>query len=153
MLKMKTLLITILLVSSLRHAHAGLIIFTDREAFALAAGSPLVFDGFNDPGFTTVSLSSGSGFKRYRTTSSHVSEGVKAVSLKEYDSFTIDFNYDVFAFGFDINELNSNSLSYRDSAGNSIIEVLKVTELWNASTFFRVKAEPSNCKSYFNALL
>jgi len=120
------------------NTHATLIIFDDREAFENAVSSPLDFDGFNDSAFTTVDLSSGTNFHRYRTTTSHVSEGEKALSIRERDIFTVSFDYDIFAVGFDVNELNATSLAYVDSLGNEILDALKVTDVWNASTFFGV---------------
>lgn len=138
---MKTNILLVILfftLTVLNSANAALLIFSDREAFEQAVGSPLDFDGFNDSSFTTVDLSSGTNFHRYRTTTSHVSEGDKALSIRERDIFTVSFEHDVFAVGFDVNELNATSLSYVDDIGNEILEALKITDVWNASTFFGV---------------
>ena len=76
MLGIKTTLFAVITMLGLStQAHAGLILFTDREAFENAVGTPLAFDGFNDKALTTIDISTNSGFKPYRTTSSHVSEG------------------------------------------------------------------------------
>ena len=127
-----------LLTFFVMQAHAGLILFTDRDAFENAANSPLAFDGFNDKDLTEVILSSGTNFHKYRTTSSHISEGTHALSIRERDYFTVNFNHDVFAIGFDLNELNGSNLHYSDSAGHEILDALKVTDIWNESTFFGV---------------
>ena len=129
-------LMGLLAVCGIQHATAGLILFSDRDAFEAAVDGPLAFDGFNDNSYTLVDLSTGSGFKPYRTTTSHVSEGERARSIREFDTLTIAFEHDVFALGFDLNELNSNNLDYIDSAGHEIIDALMVTDIWNASTFF-----------------
>jgi hypothetical protein len=134
----RLLLIFFIAISTLKSANATLLIFDDREAFEQAVNTPLDFDGFNDSALTTIDLSSGTNFHRYRTTTSHVSEGEKALSIRERDIFTVSFDYDVFAVGFDVNELNATSLSYRDDIGNEILAALKVTDVWNASTFFGV---------------
>ncbi|GEA13386.1 hypothetical protein [Alteromonas sp. KUL49] len=131
-----TLLIIICLIS--QSVQAGYILFTDREAFENAVGGELDFDGFNDSALTVISIDTTSGFKRYRTTTSHVSEGTHALSLRERDTLTITFNHEVFAIGFDLNELNSTSLDYIDSAGNEILEAFQVTSVWNESTFFGI---------------
>jgi len=135
----KNLLLTLFItLSAVNKANATLLIFNDREAFEQAVSSPLDFDGFNDSALTTVDLSSGTNFHKYRTTTSHVSEGEKALSIRERDIFTVSFDYDVFAVGFDVNELNATSLNYVDDIGNEILAALKVTDVWNASTFFGV---------------
>lgn len=131
-------LLIILLLLLMNQARAGLIIYSDRVAFENAATSPLAFEGFNVNGTSTVDLSSNRNFNRYRTTSNHVSEGEKAISIYENDTFTVGFGHDVFAVGFDINELNSGNLNYFDSAGHSIFDALLVTEVTAASTFFGV---------------
>lgn len=138
-MKLKHLLLTLFItLNVVNNANATLLIFNDREAFEQAVNSPLDFDGFNDSTFTTVDLSSGTNFHKYRTTTSHVSEGDKALSIRERDIFTVSFDYDVFAVGFDVNELNATSLNYIDDIGNEILAALKVTDVWNASTFFGV---------------
>jgi len=138
-MKLKLLLLILFItLSAVNNASATLLIFNDREAFEQAVNSPLNFDGFNDSTFTTVNLSSGTNFHKYRTTTSHVSEGDKALSIRERDIFTVSFDYDVFAVGFDVNELNATSLNYIDDIGNEILAALKVTDVWNASTFFGV---------------
>lgn len=116
-------------------ANASLIVFNDRDAFEAAAGSQLAFEGFNDQAALTVDIATGAGFNPIRRTTSHISEGDRAVSLMEFDTVTITFEHDVFAFGFDVNELNSNNLTYFDSAGNEIPDAFVVTDVWNASTF------------------
>lgn len=138
-MKLKHLLLTLFItLNVVNNANATLLIFNDREAFEQAVNSPLDFDGFNGSTFTTVDLSSGTNFHKYRTTTSHVSEGDKALSIRERDIFTVSFDYDVFAVGFDVNELNATSLNYIDDIGNEILAALKVTDVWNASTFFGV---------------
>lgn len=126
------------MLAPLKNAHGTLIIFDDRATFEKAVNSPMDFDGFNDNSLTTIDLSSGSNFHRYRSTTSHVSEGEKALSIRERDIFTISFDYDVFAVGFDVNELNASALTYRDDIGHEILEALKITDVWNESTFFGV---------------
>jgi len=138
-MKLKHLLLTLFItLSVVNNANATLLIFNDREAFEQAVNSPLDFDGFNDSTFTTVDLSSGTNFHKYRTTTSHVSEGDKALSIRERDIFTVSFDYDVFAVGFDVNELNATSLNYVDDIGHEVLEALRITDVWNASTFFGV---------------
>lgn len=51
---------------------------------------------------------------------------------------TFNFSHEVFAIGFDVNELNSTSLNYFDSAGHSYIDALLASDPWNASNFFGV---------------
>ncbi len=131
-----TILIIMCLIS--QSAQAGYILFTDREAFESAVSGELDFDGFNDSALTVISIDTTSGFKRYRTTTSHVSEGTKALSLRERDTLTVTFNHEVFAIGFDVNELNSTSLDYIDSAGHEILQAFQVTSVWNESTFFGI---------------
>ncbi|NTS76114.1 hypothetical protein HR060_04460 [Catenovulum sp. SM1970] len=116
-------------------AKAALIVYTDRAAFETAVNAPLSFEGFNDNTQTHVDVS---GFKAYRMTTSLVSEGDKALSVRESNTLTVSFDHDVFAIGFDVNELNANNLTYSDDAGHEIINALMVTQVWNESSFFGV---------------
>ncbi|MPW29540.1 hypothetical protein F9L16_11070 [Agarivorans sp. B2Z047] len=129
-----TLLVFAAVLGLTQQAHAGFIAYTDRAAFENAAGAELAFEGFNDPALLNEDLTISAN--RYRSTSSLVSEGAKALSIFESNTFTIDFEHDVFALGFDLNELNSSHLDYLDSAGHIIDEALKITDVWYESTFF-----------------
>ena len=133
----KRVLLFVMLVSgAMNQANAGFVLFTDRVAFEAAVGSILSFEGFNDSSLTGVDISTDRNFNPHRTTTSHVSEGDRALSIFESDTMTISFDHEVFAVGFDLNELNSNNLSYSDNAGNSVVDALLVTDVWNESTFF-----------------
>ncbi|MFD2166817.1 hypothetical protein ACFSJY_11170 [Thalassotalea euphylliae] len=114
------------------NANAGLILFTDRDEWESAVGTSLDFEGFNSADDILVDYSSGS----LKRTSSLISEGERALSVKEGNLLTITFSHEVFAIGFDLNELNTNNLDYFDSAGHEILDALKVTAIWNESTFF-----------------
>lgn len=115
-------------------ANAGLILYTDRAEFESAVESALSFEGFNSSSELNDDLSINTN--RYRTSSSLVTEGDKALGLKEDSEFTVSFAHDVFAIGFDLNELNTTDLNYIDSAGHEILSALKVTDVWNDSQFF-----------------
>ena len=115
-------------------ANAGLILYTDRAEFESAVESGLSFEGFNSSSELNDDLSINTN--RYRTSSSLVTEGDKALGLKEDSEFTVSFAHDVFAIGFDLNELNTTDLNYIDSAGHEILSALKVTDVWNESQFF-----------------
>ena len=129
-----TLLVFAAVLGLTQQAHAGFIVYTDRAAFENAAGGELAFEGFNAPALLNEDLTVSAN--RYRSTSSLVSEGAKALSIFEANTLTIDFNYDVYALGFDLNELNTSNLDYLDSAGHLIDDALKITDVWNDSTFF-----------------
>ncbi|REL27227.1 PEP-CTERM sorting domain-containing protein [Thalassotalea euphylliae] len=126
-----------LLVSS--QANAGVMFYSDQGAFETALNSPMTFEGFNDNPLALVEVES--GYIRYRTNSSLVSEGERALTLRERNSVTFHFNHEVFAFGLFVNELNSTNLNYTDNLGNELIDALKVTDIWNASTFFGVTSD------------
>lgn len=135
--KMKAVLLgTAITIASIGSANAGLIVYTDRAAFENAVNGELDFEGFNDSSLLNDALTLSN--KRYRTTSSLISEGEKALSLYENNDFTIDFAHDVFALGFDLNELNGSTFSYIDSAGHEMVDVFEITDIWNASTFFGI---------------
>lgn len=119
-------------------ANAGLILFSDRTLFENAVDHSLTFESFEDKSYDDFIIQSDPNFIRFRTTSSHVSDGEIALSLKEKANISFTFEHDVFAFGFDINELNSSNLNYLDSLGNEITDALTITEIWNESTFFGV---------------
>ncbi|WP_147301952.1 hypothetical protein [Thalassotalea euphylliae] len=121
------------------NANASLIIYSDQEVFESAVSSPLAFEGFNDNALELVDVES--GYIRYRTNSSLVSEGDRALTLRERNSVTFHFNHEVFAFGLFVNELNSTNLTYTDSLGNELADALTVTDIWNASTFFGVTSD------------
>jgi hypothetical protein len=132
---MKAVLLGIAItIASISSANAGLILYTDRAAFENAITDSLDFEGFNDANELNEALSLSNS--RYRASTSLVSEGEKALSIYERSTFTIDFNHDVFAIGFDINELNGTHLTFTDSAGHEIIDALQITDIWNESTFF-----------------
>lgn len=120
-------------------ANAGLIFYSDQSAFVTAVDSPLALEGFNDNELDNVQVES--GYIRYRTTSSLVSEGEKALVLRESNSVTFSFDHEVFAFSLFVNELNSTNLNYFDSNGNELFDAFKVTDIWNASTFFGVTSD------------
>lgn len=139
MVNIKQVLVGVVLFLSVsQDALAGLIFFDDRDAFEQAVDSTLAFEGFNDNTTALVDLQTDSNWNPYRSTSTLVSEGERARSIREYDTLTVTFDYDVFAIGFDVNELNSNNLTYSDSAGHEVFDALKVTDVWYASTFFGV---------------
>lgn len=140
-LNMKGLLACILLVVTMNNAHAGLILFDDRDAFELAVAEQLSFEGFNVKGVTNPDFDFVSGKKGFSSTSSQISEGDYSIKVMEKNTLTLNFNYDVFAFGFDVNELNATNLNYVDSAGNEILDALKVTDIWYESTFFGVLSD------------
>ena len=127
----KSLLLLMVLIAPAK-TYAGFILFTDRDAWEAAVNSPLAFEGFNDGQSLTVSYSTGS----LKRTSSLISEGERALSVKEANFLTISFPHEVFAFGFDLNELNTTNLNYSDSAGHSLLDAFQITDVWNASTFF-----------------
>lgn len=133
------LLLTVCTLITASSAYAGLIQYTNESDFNSALLAPLTFEGFNDNELSDVSVES--GFIRYRTTSSLVSEGEKALVLKEKNTVTFHFDHEVFALSFFVNELNSTNLSYTDSGGNELIDVFKVTDIWNASTFFGITSD------------
>ena len=135
---MRLMLTLLVLICSVSRAQAGLILYSDRAAFESAAGASLAFEGFNDNTSSLVELSTDAGFNPYRTTTSHVSEGDMAISVFERDTLTVNFDHEVFALGFDVNELNASNLTYLDSAGHEILDALQITSIWNASTFFGV---------------
>ena len=120
-------------------ANASLMFYSDQTAFESAVTSPLAFEGFNDNSLELVDVES--GYIRYRTNSSLVSEGERALTLRERNSVTFYFDHDVFAFSLFVNELNSTNLNYTDSLGNELVDALKVTEISNASTFFGVTSD------------
>lgn len=62
-------------------ANAGLILYTDRAEFESAIESTLSFEGFNSISELNDDLSINTN--RYRTSSSLVTEGDKALGLKE----------------------------------------------------------------------
>ena len=136
MLKTLGLLATLLFASQ---SIAGLILYSDREQFESAVSTPLAFESFEDNVLEDVGVQS--GYIRYRTYSSVVTDGDKALVLKEKNEVTFFFEHEVFAIGFDVNELNSSNLTYTDSAGNEIFNALEITEVWNASTFFGLTSD------------
>jgi len=123
-----------ILLGATQTANAGLILYSDRESFEEAVTGNLSFEGFNSVDTLNEDLTVNKS--RYRTTTSLVSEGEKALSISENSVLTVTFDHDVFAFGFDLNELNSTNLDYLDDAGNEILNALLVTQVWNESTFF-----------------
>lgn len=139
MLKMFKHLTAVVFTLLAMQANAGLIFYSDQTSFSSAVDSALEFEGFNDNQLEFLQVQS--GYIRYRTSSSLVSEGEKALVLKESNSVTFSFDHDVYAFGFYVNELNSTNLNYQDSAGNELLNALKVTDVWNASTFFGVTSD------------
>lgn len=120
-------------------ASAGLIQYTNQSEFDSALTTASAFEGFNDNNLNGISIES--GFIRYRTTSSLVSEGEKALILKEKNTVTFNFENEIFALSFFVNELNSSNLSYSDSNGNELVDAFKITDIWNASTFFGVTSD------------
>ncbi|MBO9491465.1 hypothetical protein J7384_13950 [Endozoicomonas sp. G2_1] len=120
-------------------AKAGLMRHDNQDTFTSEVNSPLAFEGFNDNQLDFVSVES--GYIRFRTNSSLVSEGEKALVLRERNSVTFHFDHDIFALSFYLNELNSTSLSYTDSAGHEIRDAFAITEVWNASTFFALTSD------------
>ncbi len=139
MLKMFKHLTAVVITLLAMQVNAGLIFYSDQTSFSSAVDSALAFEGFNDNQLEFLQVQS--GYIRYRTTSSLVSEGEKALVLKESNSVTFTFDHDVYAFGFYVNELNSTNLDYQDSAGNELLNALKITDVWNASTFFAVTSD------------
>lgn len=107
--------------------------------FEEAADTALDFEGFNDNEVDHMTIDA--GYKRFRYHGSMVTEGDAALVLRERASVTFNFEHDVFAFGFDLSELNSNSLDYTDSNGYTIISAFEVTEEWDATTFFGVVSD------------
>lgn len=139
MLKMFKHLTAVVITLLAMQANAGLIFYSDQTSFSSAVDSALAFEGFEDKQLEFLQVES--GYIRYRTTSSLVSEGEKALVLKESNSVTFNFDHDVYAFGFFVNELNSTNLDYQDSAGNELLNALEITDVWNASTFFGVTSD------------
>jgi len=117
---------------------AGIIYFTDRIEFEDAVGSSLSFENFNGAFSTAIDVS---GYKKFYDSSSLVSEGDKALGVKESNTVTFNFSHDVFALGFDVNELNSTSLSYLDSAGHAFVNALLASDPWDASNFFGILSD------------
>lgn len=134
----KRLLLILSLFFFTGQACAALIVFNDRTEFENAVGTALAFEGFNQDMSDYIALDTGGRAPAYRTISSHVNEGSHALRIFEYDWFSVSFTHEVFAIGFDVNELNSGSLHYSDSSGHLIENALVVTEVWNESTFFGV---------------
>jgi len=127
----KSLLLLMVLIAPAK-TYAGFILFTDRDEWEAAVTSPLAFEGFNDGQSLSVTYSTGS----LTRSSSLISEGARALSVKEGRFLTMTFPHEVFAFGFDLNELNTTNLDYSDSAGHALLDAFQITDIWNASTFF-----------------
>jgi len=137
--KFKHILLTLVIaLAYINQAHAGLIVYTDRAEFESALSSPMAFEGFNDSEQLSSDISLISGARSYKSSDSLVSEGERALTAFEQGTLSIRFGHDVFAIGFDINELNATNLTYTDNAGHELIDALKVTEVWNESSFFGV---------------
>lgn len=136
--KLKTLVLgTALTIASINSANAGLIVFTDQTSFESAVDGTLDFEGFNDNSLLNDAITF-KGTRGYTGISSLITEGGKALSIREKGTLTINFSHDVFAFSFYVNQLNANTLSYTDSAGNEISNAFSSTDVWDASTFFGV---------------
>lgn len=128
------LLSCIIIVVSINSAHAGFIVFTDRMAYENAVNSALDFEGFNSQESLNDNISFNTG--KYKDYSNLVSEGEKALRIFENNDFTLTFSYEVFAIGFDLNELNGSDLSYSDNAGNYISQAFMGNNNANQNTFF-----------------
>ena len=140
-----SLVVGMLAISVTSVASAALITFSDRATFQGAVTGALSFEGFNDAfstgvtqdfpvggpsAFTVLSADSlGS-----TTIASLVSEGTRALFLRELDTITFTFVSAITAFGFDVNELNSGTIDYSDSSGNLLSGA--VTPNGSGSTFF-----------------
>ena len=124
------------------NAQAGLILFDDRDAFELAVSGSLTTERFDD-GVESDDFVISRGNRGLMSTSSlNSDDDSKAVTARERATLEINFNYNVFAFGFDINQLNINNLSYFDSAGHEVIDGLLATpDEWDASNFFGVVSD------------
>ena len=89
-----------ILLGATQTANAGLILYSDRESFEEAVTGNLSFEGFNSSDTLNEDLTVNKS--RFRSTTSLVSEGDKALSISENSVLTVSFDHDVFAFGFDV---------------------------------------------------
>lgn len=119
-------------------AQAGLIYFEDRDAFELALNSQITTERFGDGVESEDFVITRGNRGLYSTSSLNSDDETLALAARERSTLEITFNYEVFAIGFDINQLNVSNLSYFDSAGHESINALLATEQWDASTFFGV---------------
>ena len=103
-------------------ANAGLITYSDRTAFQSDAGSLLSFEGFNGSFESSISVNPAGGYQSFWT--SKPTEGTHSLGLIEFSAVTFTFADPVYAFGFDVTELNTTTLDYLDSAGHSLSNAL-----------------------------
>ncbi|GAA0858902.1 PEP-CTERM sorting domain-containing protein [Aliiglaciecola litoralis] len=135
---------TIILVVASFTAQAAIVTFDDRTDFHNAAGTNLVFEGFNNAYDTDITVIPAGGFSDFWMYNNPLTEGSHALGLIERSANTFAFSAPVFAFGFDYIEINRGALDYSDSDGNSIIGALPVTDFVNGSSeggFFGVLSD------------
>jgi len=126
-----------MLLSSIGAAHAGLIVYTDRAEFEAATSGTLYTEGFNSADILNSDLTVSNG--TYNTNQFYVSEGEAALTIDEATELTVTFSQDVFALGFDINNLSFANLDYQDNAGNYLSAA--ITPNWESTSFFGVVSD------------
>ncbi len=131
------------------NATAGTVLFLDRSAF-LSNLEEVFSEGFEDVTsvaspvfdsgiFTLTSSPQAFGSASRGAFPSLVSEGSTAITFSERTTLTLTFETEIRSIGFDINELNSSSMSYADNAGNLVMDaVLANTQ---NTTFFGLSSD------------
>ena len=113
--KMKKLLIICMVMLPIS-ANAGLITYTDRTTFQNDTGILISFEGFNGSLDTSIIIDPAGGYQSFW--SSKPTEGTHSLGLIENSAVTFTFSAPVYAFGFDVTELNTTAVDYSDSAGH-----------------------------------
>ena len=137
--KTKLLVISLLLMfGAVSQANAALIMFTDRAEFLAAVNSQMTLESFDLKSEFSDQILQKQGSNNYSSSSTLVSEGAKALAVKENNTLSFTFGHDVFAIGFDVNELNASNLSYSDSFGHLIEDLFVPQADPFASVFFGI---------------
>ena len=118
------------------HANATIMTYTDRTTFQSVLGDIIFFEGFNNSLESLTSVTADGGYVDFWD--AKPSEGSHALGLVETSRAEFTFPSSVFAFGFDVIELNGGALDYSDSAGHSLLGAIPTSANNNDPEFFGV---------------
>lgn len=116
------------------NASATVVTYSDRAVWHTAITGGVIFEGFNNAFETPLTISTGGGYQSFWGSSSNPAvEGSHALGLIESAYATFNFADPVYAFGFDLIELNTGPLDYNDSNGASIQDLFVNDQVVNGN--------------------
>jgi len=130
---MKKIVIFCYFIVSSFYVNAGIITYSERTAFQNDTGVLTSFEGFNNTLESLTSVNATGGYEEFWTINS---EGSHSQGLIELSAVEFTFAAPVYAFGFDVIELNNGPLDYSDSAGHILLDAISSSSTSSDPEFY-----------------